>query len=130
MAAPAVAEARLTITAPFCAAVVETVGACVVLPPPPPPLFPPPHPIIKAFDSRIAVSIVAAAHIAKLRCGEKSVRTHPRWSLFNYPRFSASNLRAAGPKSQSYCSAVALNVPRNGPSFFIPELRLVQLLCH
>jgi hypothetical protein len=44
---------------------VETVGACVVLPPPPP-LFPPPHPIIKAFDSKIVVNIVAPAHMAKL----------------------------------------------------------------
>jgi hypothetical protein len=66
MAAPGVEEARLTITAPFCAAVEETVGDWVGLTPPPP-LFPPPHPIVKAFDSRIAVSIVAAAHIAELR---------------------------------------------------------------
>jgi hypothetical protein len=65
MAAPGVAEARLTITAPFCAAVVETVGDWVG-PAPPPLLFPPPHPIIKAFDSRIAVSIIAAADIARL----------------------------------------------------------------
>ena len=64
MAALGVAEARLTIMAPFCAAVVEIVGAWVGLTPPPPP-FPPPHPIIKAFNSRIAVSIVAAADIAR-----------------------------------------------------------------
>jgi hypothetical protein len=51
--------------APFCAVVVEIVGGRVGLTPPPP-LFPPPHPIIKAYDSRIAVSIVAAADITRL----------------------------------------------------------------
>jgi hypothetical protein len=38
----------------------------VVLAPPPLLLFPPPHPIIKTLDSRIAISIVAAADIVRL----------------------------------------------------------------
>jgi len=97
MAAPEVADARLTITAPFCAAEVEMVGGGVGLTPPPP--FPPPHPPIEAFDNRIAVSIVASAHIAKLRFRERvkeRIRAGPYLtSLFNYPQISGSNLSAA-----------------------------------
>src|SRR5260370_26300015 len=97
MAAPEVAEARLIITAPFCAAELEIVGGGGGLTPPPP--FPPPHPPIEAFDNRIAVSIVASAHIAKLRFREgvkERIRAGPYLaSLFNYPQIPASNLNAA-----------------------------------
>ena len=68
MTAPGVAEARLTITAPFCAVVVETVGAEVIFAPPPllfPPL-PPPHPRITALDKKIAASITAFVRISAL----------------------------------------------------------------
>src|SRR5260370_36802422 len=102
MAASEVAEARLIITAPFCAAELEMVGGGVGLTPPPP--FPPPHPPIEAVDNRIAVSIVASAHIAKLRFRERvkeRIRAGPylaslfNASLFNYPQISGSNLSAA-----------------------------------
>src|ERR1700687_5217038 len=93
MAAPGVAEARLTMTAPFCAAVVETVGDEVGLTPPPPPAFPPPHPHIKAFASRIAASIVALAHIVFLlfqRKVKEPIRPGPYLtSLFHYPQYWA-----------------------------------------
>src|SRR5260370_4287632 len=97
MAAQEGAEARLTITATFCAAEVEMVGGGVGFTPPPP--FPPPHPPIEAFANRIAVSIVASAHIAKLRFRERvkeRIRAGPYLaSLFNYPQIPASNLSAA-----------------------------------
>jgi len=84
--------------------VVETVGAWVVLTPPPPPLFPPPHPIIKAFDSRIAVSIVAAADIVRFAF-LKRVKELTALALFNYRQIRESNLRATGDKDlKSYYS--------------------------
>jgi hypothetical protein len=57
-------------TAPFCAAVVEIVGAAgaISLPPPsnivPPP---PPHPHIKALARKTAVAIAACASMVRLR---------------------------------------------------------------
>lgn len=74
MEAPEVAEARLTITAPFCAAEVVMTGAWVgvvvwpPLPPLPPVLAlpPPPHPHNKAPDKTIAASIATPVLIASL----------------------------------------------------------------
>src|ERR1035438_9121402 len=62
MAAPGVAEARLTMTAPLCAAVVAMAGATAVGIGPglePPPL----HPHNKALERRIAPSIDPPARI-------------------------------------------------------------------
>jgi hypothetical protein len=64
MEAPEVVEARLTITAPFCAGVVEIIGAAVEFAPVPPPFParppllspPPPNPQIKAVENRITVN--------------------------------------------------------------------------
>ncbi len=64
MAVPEVADAKLTITAPFCAVVVEMVGVAVVFSPPP--LFPAPRAHIKALDKRMTVSIVIAVRMVKL----------------------------------------------------------------
>src|ERR1700730_2809098 len=61
MVAPEVVVARLTITAPFCAAEVEMVGAaalvCVGVELAP---LPPPHPHIKVPDKTIAASIAVS----------------------------------------------------------------------
>jgi hypothetical protein len=77
MVAPVVVEARLAITALFCAAAVVTTGAAagVEPPPPPPPPFPPPpplppHPISKAFNKKIAVSVAVLGYITKLQSSE------------------------------------------------------------
>src|SRR6266567_7820365 len=63
MVAPDVVEARLTTTAPFCAALLVMLGAAVGFPPPPPPLFvpAPPHPCSNALN-------IKTAAIAQLAC--------------------------------------------------------------
>src|SRR5580692_6948662 len=81
--APAVVEARLTISAPPCTpvcalVVVVIVGAAVWFPPPPPPpLFPlpPPHPDIKTPVRRTAANIPVSVRIAPP--WRKSQRTCP-----------------------------------------------------
>jgi hypothetical protein len=114
--------------------VVETVGDWVVLTPPLP-LLPPPHPIIQAFDSRIAVSIIAAAGIAKLRF-LKRVNEPIRagtysTSLFNYPRILASNLGTACDRDLKVITPPAdAVVPMNTFKYFIPERLWVHLLCY
>jgi hypothetical protein len=68
MTALGVAEARRTISAPFCAAVVEMVGAEVTFNPPPrfPPLstLPPPHPRTTAPAKKTAANIATFDRIA------------------------------------------------------------------
>ena len=62
MVAPEVVVARLTMTAPFCAAEVDMVGAAALLCIEPElALLPPPHPHIKAPDKTIAASIAVSA---------------------------------------------------------------------
>jgi hypothetical protein len=69
MVAAGVVVARLTTTAPFCAAVVEIVGAVAgvwVVVVTVPVLLPPPHPHNKIPEKTIAVSIAAPARIPRL----------------------------------------------------------------
>src|ERR1700687_5767686 len=117
MDAPGLAEARLTITAPFSAAVVETVGDEVGLTPPPPP-FPPPHPHIKALDNRIAFRIVAFTDIATLRFRERvkePIRAPYLTRLFNYPQIPASNVRRAMEVSGSLLLRLMLSCASKRP---------------
>src|SRR5579864_7998582 len=89
MTAPGVVDARVMISAPFCAAAVEMVGAEVMFAPPPlpfPPL-PPPHPRSAALDKKIAASIATFSRI--VRPGERFRRF-----LFNGRRTPASNRNA------------------------------------
>src|SRR5213080_1847570 len=55
MVAPDVVEARLTTTAPFCAALLVMLGAAAGFPPPPPRFVPaPPHPCSNALNIKTA----------------------------------------------------------------------------
>src|SRR5580658_9859548 len=77
MVAPAAVVARLTTTAPFCAAAVEMAGAaaCVcVKGGDEPTLLPPPHPHNKTPAKIIAVSITAPARIPRLHHRRISAR--------------------------------------------------------
>src|SRR5579864_1996373 len=94
MTAPGVVDARVMISAPFCAAAVEMVSAEVIFPPPPlpfPPLpfppLPPPHPRSAALDKKIAASIATFSRM--VRPGERFRRF-----LFNGGRPPASNRNA------------------------------------
>jgi hypothetical protein len=73
-------EVRLKITAPFCAGVVETIGAAVIGVGVPMLLaLAPPHPHSQALDKIMPVSAIDPVHMAELHSQEvgRTILAHP-----------------------------------------------------
>src|ERR1700722_12520831 len=114
MAAPAVVEARLTITAPLCApfcVLVDTAGAAVEFPPPPKGAPPPPHPHIRKIDKRIVAS---AAVCARISAFERESGNVSRCCLFKGQQIWASMKGLV--RRSSKRSDVACNISFPPPS--------------